>query len=652
MALFSAPDAWSQELDYGKYESLFGEPVTISATGKPERLSDSPILMDLITADDIKRSGARDIPTLVRRLAGVDLTHTSTASPQIGLGAYPQTIGSQVMVLVNGRQIYFDGFGDLFWSAIPVELPEIRQIEVIRGPESALYGFNAVDGVINIVTFDPVDDAVNSATARVGNHRRRDLSTTTTFPIGSGAGVRLTAAYDHAHDYGMTNGIAGRQPVSRNPDRRMASLNGGLTLDDGARVSLEASHVDISEREAAYAMSYDVRVVTDSVKLGYTNDSPIGRLTGSASYSQMNAPWLRTQFFGPSGLSDRSTVLQLSDLLKVDADDSLRFGIEGRHDTFSAGAMIPGTTSNTLGSGSMMWEHTFSPGFSLVNAARYDYSRLGHSGTMVTTGVSAIPDFDRSIEGFSTNSALLRRITDDDTLRLSFARGLQLPSIANYSPTGTVLRRGQNGYEGDNDGPATFFPQPAVIYDYQAGWDHQIRDWDAMGRVTYFHQMTMRHLGSPFAILNGAIVDRRRSPAGIVANGVTLSLRRQSVSGWTWGANYTYTDSNSHDHSSRTEQSPAHKVNASVGYGWDRWDADLFLQYASHARDTVIVIPRRRLRMVTATVGDTLTLSPRVGWHANDWLTIEASADNLWPYRDTLTQRQEATYLLSVKITY
>ena len=53
--------AWAQNLDYGRFEGLFDEPVTMSATGKPERLSETPVTMDVITQDDIKRSGARDI---------------------------------------------------------------------------------------------------------------------------------------------------------------------------------------------------------------------------------------------------------------------------------------------------------------------------------------------------------------------------------------------------------------------------------------------------------------------------------------------------------------------------------------------------------------------------------------------------------------
>src|ERR1700743_1992837 len=168
--------AAGQTLNYGQFEGLFDEPVTMSATGKPQRVSDAPVTMDVITQEDIQRSGARDIPTLLKRLPGIDVYPGQPGTSEVSMGGYIQVFGSRVMVLLNGRQIYLGSFGAVFWSSLPVELHEIRQIEVIRGPQSALYGFNAVDGVINIITFDPATDPVDQVVGRVGNDARRDLS--------------------------------------------------------------------------------------------------------------------------------------------------------------------------------------------------------------------------------------------------------------------------------------------------------------------------------------------------------------------------------------------------------------------------------------------------------------------------------------------
>ena len=63
-----------------------------------------------------------------------------------------QLAANKLLVMVDGRSIYVDTQGQVYWKAIPVTLPEIKRIEVLKGPASVLYGFNAFDGIINIIT--------------------------------------------------------------------------------------------------------------------------------------------------------------------------------------------------------------------------------------------------------------------------------------------------------------------------------------------------------------------------------------------------------------------------------------------------------------------------------------------------------------------
>jgi iron complex outermembrane recepter protein len=63
-----------------------------------------------------------------------------------------QTAANRLLVLVDGRSIYEDVYGSVFWTLIPVTLSEIKRIEVLKGPASAIYGLNAFDGVVNIIT--------------------------------------------------------------------------------------------------------------------------------------------------------------------------------------------------------------------------------------------------------------------------------------------------------------------------------------------------------------------------------------------------------------------------------------------------------------------------------------------------------------------
>ena len=152
----------AQEVDYGTLEQIFGEPITTSVTGKPQRASDVPGDLVIITQDDIRRSGATDIPGILQFVTGIDVRQYTFGDSQVSIRGYGTVPNPCLLVLVDGRQVYLDDYGYVAWNTSPVQLSEIRQIEVVKGPASALFGFNAASGVINIVTYDPLLDTRNS----------------------------------------------------------------------------------------------------------------------------------------------------------------------------------------------------------------------------------------------------------------------------------------------------------------------------------------------------------------------------------------------------------------------------------------------------------------------------------------------------------
>jgi iron complex outermembrane receptor protein len=174
--------ARAQSLDYTTLEQVFGEPITASVTGKPQRASDVPGDLTIITQDDIRR--------------------------------YNAPLGGRLLVLVDGRQIYADDNGRVAWHALPVQLAEIRQIEIVKGPNSALFGFNAAAGVINIITFDPLLDKVNSATIEGGTPSYGEVNAVGTAHLSDTAGVRLSAGAWEAREFGGETTLTG-QPAPR-----------------------------------------------------------------------------------------------------------------------------------------------------------------------------------------------------------------------------------------------------------------------------------------------------------------------------------------------------------------------------------------------------------------------------------------------------
>lgn len=131
------------------------ERVVVTASRVGQDPLDSPSTVTVLTADDIRLSGATDVPDLLRRVVGVDVMSAASGHSDVAIRGFQRKINNKVLVLIDGRSTYLDFLGATFWAAFPVELEEIERIEVIRGPGSAVYGANAVTGVINVITRTP-----------------------------------------------------------------------------------------------------------------------------------------------------------------------------------------------------------------------------------------------------------------------------------------------------------------------------------------------------------------------------------------------------------------------------------------------------------------------------------------------------------------
>src|ERR1700728_696449 len=193
--------AVAQTINYGPLEQLFGEPITTSVTGSAQRSSEVPANMEIITAEDIRRSGARDVTSALRNVVGVDLMQFGKDQTEVSVRGYDQPFAANLLVLINGRQVYADTYSLTPWSALPVELADIRQIELVKGPSSALFGFNAVGGVINIVTYNPLYDDVNTASLSGGTQGLAQGSVVTTFKLGDTGAIRLSGSGGSNNDF-------------------------------------------------------------------------------------------------------------------------------------------------------------------------------------------------------------------------------------------------------------------------------------------------------------------------------------------------------------------------------------------------------------------------------------------------------------------
>jgi hypothetical protein len=119
---------------------------------EPEEVWNTPAAIYVITQEDIQRSGATNIPEALRLAPGVEVARITSGEYAIGIRGFNSRLSRSVLVLIDGRTVYTTFTAGTYWETQDVLMKDIDRIEVIRGPGGTIWGPNAVNGVINIIT--------------------------------------------------------------------------------------------------------------------------------------------------------------------------------------------------------------------------------------------------------------------------------------------------------------------------------------------------------------------------------------------------------------------------------------------------------------------------------------------------------------------
>ncbi|HXE80259.1 MAG TPA: TonB-dependent receptor plug domain-containing protein, partial [Vicinamibacterales bacterium] len=147
---------------------VYEEQVVVTASRAEQQLINAPATVSLITAATIESSPALNYGDLLRAVPGVNVTQTSARDINLTSRGATSTLSTSQLALVDGRSIYLDFFGFVGWDFLPVNPAEIKQIEIIRGPASAVWGANALSGVVNVITKTPREMQGSTLTIGVG----------------------------------------------------------------------------------------------------------------------------------------------------------------------------------------------------------------------------------------------------------------------------------------------------------------------------------------------------------------------------------------------------------------------------------------------------------------------------------------------------
>ncbi|HEY6816762.1 MAG TPA: TonB-dependent receptor [Croceibacterium sp.] len=640
-----AVPARAQGVNYAELEDLFGEPVTTSVTGKPQRASEAPASLVIITREDIRRSPAHDIPGLVQAYAGIDVARWMAGQADVAIRGGVRPYNPSLLVLVNGRQVYLDHYGMTNWAGLGVQLEEIQQIEVVMGPNSALFGFNAASGVVNIITIDPLQSQQVTASGGVGTEGQRFASGVAALKLADRLGLRLSGGYETAEEFGglTASPAAPMDPATVfNPRSQEASAELYAKLGELTESSISLTHSDTDQTE--------ISPVHITIPSHYRFTSAGARISHDAGWGVLSARlfhnWSRFLSASDPSVDFRNEVLVASAdaLIRAGATDTVRVGIEYRANEIVAEPGYPGATRYDVFAANAMWEKRLGDAATFTLAGRIDNLQLEQDGVVDQPTIFTKADFDRSITDWSFNSALLLQLDDNSSLRLSASRGIEAPSLAALGARLDIQIPGMPFSRVISGNPLI---DPAKIWSAEVGLSRMLGESGTrLDLAAYFNHTTdIMALGAPQTAPRAAppaypfILSTADNVGSSEAYGLEASAAGRFGGNWHWSLNYTWTHSdlevagNSPALITRPLASdsatPEHNLKGQLTYERGPWLATVAARYTSPTEQLVTApaVPFDVLELVP--VAESLAVDAKLAFEAREGVTLAIAGENL-----------------------
>lgn len=389
-----APDEQAlQELRGLSIEELANVQVT-TVSRHEEPLAQAPAATFVITHDEIIRSGAKTIPEMLRLAPNLFVARTSANGYIVtarGFSGNPaaQNFSNKLLILIDGRSVYSPLFSGIGWDMQDVLPDNIERIEVISGPAGTLWGANAVEGVINIITRNSGDTQGLYAEAG-GGDLEQNLGLRLGGRLGENAAWRISAHGYHGEDLVTTTGASSHDHWSRgqvsfrldwaptDTDAVMFEGNAydgsGATFDNlgggdlvarwnhqganGSALQVQA-YIDRAQRghdttggTPQWVNTYDLDV-QDGFSLGPRNDLVVG---GGVRLSQYSIPRTGTLVFTPSSRTLNLSNIFVQDTVSLTRDLRLILGVKLEDDPFSHWSALPNVRlSWSPNASTMLW---------------------------------------------------------------------------------------------------------------------------------------------------------------------------------------------------------------------------------------------------------------------------------------------------------
>lgn len=529
---------------------LIKEEETVSIASRYEQpISQAPSNVYVITDEDIRHSGATDIPTVLRRVPGLDIMQVTGADFNVSARGNNQLVANKMLVLLDGRSIYIDAQGLVFWKMIPVTLPEIKRIEVLKGPASSLYGFNALDGIINIITKSPED--MKGTTLQFGGGEFGTISSAAVHAAKIGKfGYRLSAGHDQTAQWHDRNALSFRSnKFNLQTEYDLSSLSklkisGGLV--DSNRFEGPASEITTSQGKPAQGYAHVVYERPNFFIRGFWNHYT--NVSNSVTNPLLVPFFLSTD---PAGNRLNSTT---ADTYNIEAQHSveigpghrLTYGANYRHNTVSGNIISQFSREDRLGL-YVQGEWLLAPPLTLVTGARYDLN------TFINPTISP-------------RVALVYQIVPEHTLRAALSVAYRPPTLFE-----TNLDARSQVTVGPFTSTTIVTPSPNLSPEQMVSYELGYQGWYLKHRLRVRADLFFNHLSD---LINnrgttpgfaGAVND----PGQADIYGGEAGIEFLATSWLSGFANYTYEQIGQSFTDTARRGAPRSKVNAGVRGEWD-----------------------------------------------------------------------------------
>jgi len=548
-------------------EALYLQEETVSIASRYEQpISRAPSDVYVITDEDIRNSGATDIPTLLRQVPGMEVMQMNAVDFNVSVRGNNQLAANKLLIMIDGRSIYIDQAGLVIWKLLPVSLFEIKRIEVLKGPASAVYGFNAFDGVVNIATKSP-----------------EEMKGTTLQVAGGEVGTLLTSAV-HAGTMGNWGFrlSGGHEQTQRWSDRDAPALNGqrvnGVTeyhlLGDGK-----------IRAEAGFGRSNPYNGFTNSISTGENHFSQAYASVGYERHGLLVRGWWNGHFAETNArvhppllpltrVTDRlGRMDQTHSLNTYDFETRYRFsaletlnvniGANYRRIIHSSNFLSTQTTEDRLGLYAQ-GDWKVLPSLEFIAGLRYDLDTF-------------------IIPTLSPRGAILYHLTPDHAIRFSGSLAYRPPTTTEVglSILNPLMLPGLPPLTSIVLGSADVKPEQIVSYElgYQGWWwGHRLRTrvngfFNHISDLIAFRSPSDNPLGTVRPI-NGGVADVYGGEVGAEL------LLTSWLSGF---ANYAYQEIGQSFTGFSRRGFPQHKINAGLRTKWNSFTGEILYHHVGDA---------------------------------------------------------------------